>query len=175
MYIANKCICLRTQERYKNYAKILEGRFILTAKQPEQIMKCKKQIKRVLHRLFSVFGCVDELFIMNGHKDKDKNLIIHTSRTVRLETILIVSGMAAMFPDYSSWLPYVTQAYIQRHELQRDIYGNPADHFKRRENTNLKFLNCSMGLNYSIFYKYKDFLKKENSVQTIDGNLSFHY
>lgn len=97
----------------KNDTNILIGRFILAIKQP---------------------GADNERynapFIVQGHKDKDKNLIIHTYTTVRHKNILITSSISAVFPAYKIWLQDVTKAYIQEKDLQREVYLKPADQLK---------------------------------------------
>lgn len=63
-----------------------------------------------------------------GHKARfiDKDLIVHTSRTVRHRNIWMVAFITAIFPTQKIWLQDVTNAYIQVHDLQGDVQVRPA-------------------------------------------------
>lgn len=90
-------------------ANILGGRFILAIKQPRNPNERYKAI-----------------FIAQRHKEKDKDLIIHTSQTFRHRNIHLMSSIADMFRSHKIRLQDVTQACVERHDLQRDLYVKPA-------------------------------------------------
>lgn len=73
--------------------------------------------------------------MVQGHKDRDKDPFIHTSKTVRHRNIRLMSSIAAMFPYHNIWLQDVTQGYIQGHDLQRRVNVKPADNFNLPEDT----------------------------------------
>lgn len=61
-------------------------------------------------------------FIIQAHKDKEKDLIITTSRKVRHCNIRHMSCIVAMVPSHNIWLQDVNQAYIKCYDRQRDVY-----------------------------------------------------
>lgn len=97
------------QDKLPQDANILGGRFILAIKQPGT------QNERYKER-----------FVVQGHRDREKDLIVHTSRTVRHRNIRLMACIASMFPKHKIWLQDVTQEYIQGHDVQRNIYVKPA-------------------------------------------------
>lgn len=77
---------------------------------------------------------------MELHKDRDKDLILHTSRKVRRKNIRIMTYIEAMFSVHSIWLQDYTQAYIQEHDLQLEEYVKPAEKFNLPQDPYLKLL-----------------------------------
>lgn len=71
-------------------------------------------------------------------------------RTARHRNVIVMSSIAAMSPNHIFWLQDFTEAYIQRHDLQRDIYVKLADQFKLSQDSYLKLLK-----------NYKDYLNQE--------------
>ena len=142
-------------------ANILGGRFILAIKQPGTPNERYKA-----------------RFVVQGHKDREKNYIIHTSKTVRHKNIRIMMTITASKKGHKIWLQDVTQAYIQGYDLQREVYIKPTEHFQLKPNTYLKLLKPLYGLSESgdsCFQKYTTFLKEQLQLEPTDGDQSFLY
>lgn len=60
-------------------------------------------------------------------KIKRQNLLIHMSRKVLHINIILMFSIGKMFPSHKIWFQDVTQANIQRQDLQRYIYVKPAN------------------------------------------------
>lgn len=58
-------------------------------------------------------------FIVQRHKDKDKDLIMHTPRTVRHRNIRLMSSIVAMFPSHKMWLQDNPSFYRRRRPSTR--------------------------------------------------------
>ena len=140
-------------------ANILGGRFILAIKQPGTTNERYKA-----------------RFVVQGHKDREKEYIVHTSRTIRHKNIRIMLTITASLDEYTIWLQDVTQAYIQGYDLQRDVYITPSDEFKLPKDMYLKLLKPLYGLSesgHSWFQKYTNFLKEDLKLTATDGDQSF--
>lgn len=59
------------------------------------------------------------IFIVCGHRDKDIDLIIHTSQTFLHRNMSLMSSIAVILPSKKIFLQDVTKAYIQGHDLER--------------------------------------------------------
>lgn len=141
-------------------ANILGGRFVLSIKQPnteEELYKAR--------------------FIVQGHKDKEKGFIIHISKTVRHKNIKILLTLAATYKLKVKGQD-VKQAYIQAHDLARDVYVIPDQRFNLASNIVLKLLKPLYGLTESgdsWFDKFTSFLKGKLGLQSTATDLSFFY
>ena len=110
-------------------ANILGGRFVLSIKNKntkEEVAKAR--------------------FVVQGHRDKDKNQLVHTSTNLRHHSIRLLTALAAVF-GLRIWSQDVTQAYLQSaDQLMRDVYIRPAKEFRLNENQLLRLLKPLYGL-----------------------------
>lgn len=60
------------------------------------------------------------------HKDNNKYLIVHASRTARQRNVQMMACIEEIFQTHKIWLQNISRAYIQGHELQGDVYVRPA-------------------------------------------------
>ena len=116
-------------------------------------------------------------FIVQGHKDREKEFLIHTSKTIRYKNIrLILTISAAM--NFEVWSQDVTQAYIQGENLSRTVYVRPTPDFELPENSLLKLLKPLYGLSESgdaWFQRYNGYLTKNLKLEQTDGDMSCYY
>ena len=110
-------------------ANILGGRFVLAIKNPdtdEVIYKAR--------------------FVVQGHKDKDKDLLIHDSPTISVSSIRILIAIAGIF-GFRIWSTYIIQAYLQSSSpLLRDIYTEATKELCLDKEKLLKLLRPLYGL-----------------------------
>lgn len=66
-------------------------------------------------------------------------MIIRTSHTVRYKNIRIILTIFDIF-NLEVWEKDVSQAYIQDHDMKRDLYVKHAAEFKLGKGTRLKLL-----------------------------------
>ena len=84
---------------------ILPGRFVLAIK--------SKIDGRVIFKARYVIG---------GHRDKMKDLLVHSTNTVQPHSVRLITAIAPMF-DFEVWGTDVKQAYLQaKKELGRNLY-----------------------------------------------------
>lgn len=67
---------------------------------------------------------------MQGHKNREKEYIIHTSRTIRHRKIRIKISITASHEDHNIWVQDLTKAYIKGYDLELGEYIKPAEQFK---------------------------------------------
>lgn len=68
-------------------------------------------------------------FVVQGHNDSKKNILVQASTNIRQHTIRMINAMAAI-DDFNLWSKDVSQAYIQsRSDLRRDVYIRPKQGF----------------------------------------------
>jgi hypothetical protein len=84
--------------------------------------------------------------VAQGHKDRDTNVLVHNSTTVRqISTRLIVSLAATL--DFRIWSQDVKQAYLQSSEkLMRKVYLKPSTEFGLPQNALLGLHKPRYGL-----------------------------
>ena len=79
-------------------AKLLPGRFVLTIKDSNCVVRYKA------------------LFMIGGHSDAMKNFIVHISQNKQPWSARLVLTLAAIF-GFEVWVSDVRQAYLQSEEL----------------------------------------------------------
>ena len=89
-------------------ANILGGRFVLTLKEYDTHNETPKA-----------------LYVVQGHKDKDKEFLVHNTTNLHQRSIRIIVSFAAV-RGYRIFSHDVRQAYLQSEEqLTREIYVAP--------------------------------------------------
>ena len=64
-------------------------------------------------------------FVVQGHRDKDKNIIVHNSTNLRQSSTRLIASLAAVH-IFRIWSHDVSQAYLQSSEkLMRKVYLRP--------------------------------------------------
>lgn len=64
-------------------------------------------------------------YIVQGHKDREKYKLVHTSTNLRQSSIRLITALTSVY-DFEVWMQHVTQAYLQSADkLLRDIYIRP--------------------------------------------------
>ena len=109
---------------------VLPGRFVLAIKSTED--------NKVIYKARYVIG---------GHRDKFKDMMVHTSTTLQPQSIRLLLAMASMF-GFDIWTADVRQAYLQAAEtLSREIFlKRPALEFGLRLDQCFQLLKPLYGL-----------------------------
>lgn len=85
-----------------------------------------------------------ERFIVQGHKEREREYLVNISRTIRYRSVhLMVSLTAAI--NFKIQSQDVTKAYIRGHDLKRAVYVKPTPDFDLPPNHFLKVLKPLYG------------------------------
>lgn len=84
---------------------------------------------------------------MGGHKEKWKELMVHTTNTLIPQEMRLLLALAALM-DFDIWPSDTTKAYLQASEsLGRDVYlRNPGIEFELKHEECLQLLRPLYGL-----------------------------
>ena len=142
-------------------ANILGGRFVLSIKDKNtdnEITKAR--------------------FVVQGHRDKDKNKLVHTSTNLWHHSIRLINALAAVF-GFRVWSQDVTQAYLQSADkLMREVYIRPTKEFRLNENQLLRLLKPLYGLTDAGDYwdvTMTNHLKKDLNMSQASLYISFFF
>lgn len=84
-------------------------------------------------------------FVIHGNRDKDKNILVHTSTTVKYSSTTLLVALAECFV-FLIWSQDISQAYLQSEsELIRDVYLNPGKDLEISRDKLLKLLRPLYG------------------------------
>lgn len=116
-------------------ANILGGRFALTIK--------NKGTEKEMYKA---------RYIVQGHRDREKYRLVHTSTNLGQSSIRLLTALAAIF-GFRIWSQDVTQAYLQSADkLMMDIYIKPNKELRMEEGQLLKLMKPLYGLGESGDY-----------------------
>ena len=119
---------------------VLGGRFVLSIKN----MNTDKEIYKAR-------------FVVQGHKDLDKNYLVYSSSNLKQSSIRIILSIASLF-RFHVWSQDITHAYLQSaSKLMRNIYVKPTKQFKLSKDSLLKLLKPFYGLTDSGDYWHNTF------------------
>lgn len=142
-------------------ANILGGRFVLA-------IKNKGTGKEVLKARY----------VVQGHMDREKNLLVHNSPTVSQQSIRLLIAIATIF-GFEIWSEDMTQAYLQGAErILRKVYIKGKPEFQLEDYELLEVLRPLYGLADAGDYWHAKFLrhlKKDLGMTTTASDLSFHF
>lgn len=85
-------------------------------------------------------------YVAHGHRDREKNELVHSSTTARQRSTRFMLSLAAIF-DFRVWIQDISQAYLQGAEhLTRDMYLKPLPELKIPDGYYLTLLRLTYGL-----------------------------
>ena len=117
-------------------------------------------------------------FVAQGHRDKEKSVLVHNSKTVRQSSIRILLALAALF-GFRIWSLDVNNAYLQSaSQLLRDIYLKPGKEFELPSGHLLKLLRPLYGLADSGNYWNETFanhIKNDLKMKPTALDISFFF
>lgn len=87
-------------------------------------------------------------FIVQVHKDREREFLFHTSKTVRYRNIRRMLTLSVSL-KLDVWFQDVTKSYVQGQKLSRNFYLKPTLDFKFPEYHYLKLLNPLYSLSKS--------------------------
>lgn len=130
------------REEIDPQANVLGGRFVLTIKNKDtdnEIFKAR--------------------FVVQGHLDKEKELLVHTSSTVSQQATRLLVSLATIM-GFRLWSEDINLAYIQGAEqILRKVYVKGKPEFQLKANQLLEILRPLYGLSDSGDYWHATFLK----------------
>lgn len=117
-------------------------------------------------------------FVVQGHRDKMKNSLVHDILVSRQYSVKILVELASSL-GFQIFSTDVTQAYLQSSEsLQRDIYIRPPPELSLKPDKVLKLLKPLYGLAESGDYwgrTFRNHLEKKLGMQSIVADPSFYF
>jgi hypothetical protein len=86
-------------------------------------------------------------YVLGGHRDRLKHLLVHTSSTLRPPSIRIILAVSAIL-EFKVWTVDISQAYLQSaNDIDRDIFvDNPAPEFALSPDQCLQLIRPLYGL-----------------------------
>ena len=85
-------------------------------------------------------------FVAQGHRDKEKDRLIHPTTTLRHRSVRIIVALAVMY-QMDLWTQDISQAYLQSEDkLSRDVYLRPTPHFNLSAESLMHLLKSIYGL-----------------------------
>lgn len=116
-------------------------------------------------------------FVIQGHTDRDRNMLVHSSVNIKQQKIRTILCISAML-KHRLWSQDVSQAYLQSFSLlRRDVCVQPKHGFPLQSGQSLKFFKPLYGLTDSGNYWHdtmKQHLKGDlNMNQTTDDLACF--
>ena len=138
---------------------VILSRFVLTIKENDGITKYKAR------------------FVLGGHKDRDKNRIVHNSTTLRHSSVRVWMALATIM-GFDIWSSDVTQAYLQAGaKLQRKVFTRP-NILNLAQNELLQVILPLYGLTDSGDYWHETITKfhlNELRMKQLAGDFSFFF
>ena len=154
-------VCREEVQKNESSPNIMGGRFVLSVKNlgtGEEMCKAR--------------------FVVQGHTDVEKSLLIHNSTTLQKGSIRTLIAIAAI-SGMRLWTQDISQAYLQSARgLMRDVYVRPTTEFKLKQGQLLKLLKPLYGLSESGDYWHETFFKHlhhDLSMRPTAGDLSFFF
>ena len=153
------------REEVPDNANILGGRFVFAIKEKGT---AKEKLKAQ--------------FVVQGHTDAEKNLLIHNTTTLRQSSVRLLIAIAAIC-GFRLWSQDVTQAYLQSAEKRmRSVYMKPnkhdRGHFHMTEDQLLHLLRPLYGLNDAGDYWHSTFsshMLTDLNMTACTGDLSLFF
>ena len=148
------------REEIPNNPNILGGRFVLAVKNPstkEEVYKAR--------------------FVVQGHRDRDKAILVHASPNLRQESVRLLFAIASIM-GFSVWTQDISQAYLQGStELMREIFIEPSREFQLSPNQLFKLMKPLYGLSDSgdrWHYTLRKHFIEDLSMKPTTGDLSLY-
>lgn len=80
------------------------------------------------------------LFVVQGHKDREKDYLIHASKIVHIRNIDLLITLAAIY-RFEVCNQYVPQDHIQGDNISQKLYVNPTSELQLPKDHYLNLLN----------------------------------
>lgn len=99
------------------------------------------------------------IYVVQGHRDKEKHMFVHTCATLRHQSLRLILSIAATF-SLDVWMRDITQAYVQRNFLSRQVFLRPEPTFDLPEGSLLQVFRPLYGLSdagYAWWARIREF------------------